>query len=86
MKAGDSVRVLSTPNHHNDLHRVYDMPEKYRWVGESIVPRSFVGKVPGRALGIILEVRDDQLKVLFHGGVIGWISPHFVEIVDPNTL
>ena len=83
---GDSVRVLSVKNHHNDLHRVYDIPDKFRWVGESIVPRSFIGKVPGGSLGIILEIQGEQLKVLFHGGSVGWIKSELVEVVDIHTL
>lgn len=81
MIPGDSIIVKSTPNHHNDLHRVYDMPEKYRWIGESIVPRKFTFKVPGGSLGIILEVQGEQLKVLFHGGLIGWIKNELIEVV-----
>ena len=81
MNPGDSIIVKSTPNHHNDLHRVYDMPEKYRWIGESIVPRKFTFKVPGGSLGIILEVQGEQLKVLFHGGLIGWIKSELIEVV-----
>ena len=81
MIPGDSIIVKSTPNHHNDLHRVYDMPEKYRWIGESIVPRKFTFKIPGGSLGIILEVQGEQLKVLFHGGLIGWIKSELVEVV-----
>lgn len=81
MNPGDSVRVLSIKNHHNDLHRVYDIPDKFRWIGESVVPRSFIGKVPGGSLGIILEIQGEQLKVLFHGGLIGWIKSELVEIV-----
>lgn len=83
---GDSVRVLSVKNHHNDLHRVYDMPDKFRWVGESVVPRSFIFKVPGGSLGIILEIQGEQLKVLFHGGSVGWIKSELVEVVDIHTL
>jgi len=79
---GDSIRVLSAKNHHNPLHRVYDMPEKYRWIGESIVPRKFIFKVSGGTLGIITEVQGEQLKVLFHGGLIGWIKNDLVEIID----
>jgi hypothetical protein len=86
MIPGDSIIVKSTPNHHNDLHRVYDMPEKYRWIGESIVPRKFTFKIPGGSLGIILEVQGEQLKVLFHGGSMGWIKSELVEVVDPHTL
>ena len=81
MNPGDSIRVLSTPNHHNDLHRVYDIPGKYQWVGQSIIPRRFIFKVPGGTLGVILEVQDEQLKVLFHGGSIGWIKSELVEVV-----
>lgn len=81
MIPGDSIIVKSTPNHHNDLHRVYDMPEKYRWIGESIVPRKFTFKVPGGSLGIILEIQGEQLKVLFHGGLIGWIKSELIEVV-----
>lgn len=81
MNPGDSVQVRSTPNHHNDLHRVYDIPVKFRWVGESVVPRSFIGKVPGGTLGIILEIQGEQLKVLFHGGLIGWIKSELIEVV-----
>jgi len=83
---GDSVRVLSVKNHHNDLHRVYDIPVKFRWVGESVVPRSFIFKVPGGSLGIILEIQGEQLKVLFHGGSVGWIKSELVEVVDIHTL
>ena len=86
MNTGDSIRVISVKNHHNDLHRVYDIPDKFRWVGESIVPRSFIGKVPGGSLGIILEIQGEQLKVLFHGGSIGWIKSELVEVVDIHTL
>ena len=82
MIPGDSIIVKSTPNHHNDLHRVYDMPEKYRWIGESIVPRKFTFKVPGGSLGIILEIQGEQLKVLFHGGLIGWIKSELVELIS----
>lgn len=83
---GDSVRVLSVKNHHNDLHRVYDIPDKFRWVGESVVPRSFIFKVSGGTLGIILEIQGEQLKVLFHGGSVGWIKSELVEVVDIHTL
>ena len=83
---GDSIIVKSTPNHPTDLHRVYDIPVKFRWVGESIVPRSFIGKVPGGSLGIILEIQGEQLKVLFHGGSVGWIKSELVEVVDIHTL
>ena len=62
---GDSVRILSNPTHPTNLHRIYDFPEKIRWVGESIVPRSFIGKVPGGSVGLIVECREDQYKVLF---------------------
>lgn len=82
MKVGDSIRVLSVKNHHNPLHRVYDMPEKYRWIGESIVPRKFIAKVPGGTLGIITEIQGEQLKVLFHGGLIGWIKNDLVELIS----
>ncbi len=83
---GDSVRVLSVKNHHNPLHRVYDIPDKFRWVGESVVPRSFIFKVSGGTLGIILEIQGEQLKVLFHGGSVGWIKSELVEVVDIHTL
>lgn len=86
MNLGDSVRVLSVKNHHNDLHRIYDIPDKFRWVGESIVPRYFIFKVPGGTLGIILEIQGEQLKVLFHGGSVGWIKSELVEVVDPQQL
>ena len=86
MNPGDSVRVRSTPNHPTDLHRVYDIPEKFRWIGESVVPRSFIGKVPGGSLGIILEIQGEQLKVLFHGGSMGWIKSELVEVVDIHAL
>ena len=82
MIPGDSIRVLSAKNHHNDLHRVYDIPGKLRWVGESVVPRSFIFKVPGGTLGIITEVQGEQLKVLFHGGLIGWIKNDLVELIS----
>ena len=86
MNPSDSIRVISVKNHRNDLHRVYDIPEKYHWVGESIIPRKFIFKVPGGSLGIILEIQGEQLKVLFHGGLIGWIKSELVEVVDPHTL
>ena len=86
MNPGDSVRVLSVKNHHNDLHRVYDIPGKYQWIGQSIVPRRFIFKVPGGTLGVILDVQDEQLKVLFHGGSIGWIKSDLIEVVDPKEL
>jgi hypothetical protein len=83
---GSTVRVLSVKNHHNPLHRVYDIPEKFRWIGESLIPRSFIFKVPGGTLGIILEIQGEQLKVLFHGGSMGWIKGDLVEVVDPGDL
>ena len=86
MNPGDSIQVRSTPNHPTDLHRVYDIPEKFRWIGESVVPRSFIFKVPGGSLGIILEIQGEQLKVLFHGGSMGWIKSELVEVVDIHTL
>jgi hypothetical protein len=86
LEPGSTIRVLSVKNHHNDLHRVYDIPDKFRWVGESIVPRCFIFKVPGGSLGIILEIQGEQLKVLFHGGSVGWIKSELVEVVDPQQL
>jgi hypothetical protein len=86
MNPGDSIIVKSLRNHHNDLHRVYDIPDVYRWIGKSVVPRSFIGKIPGGSLGIILETKDNQVKVLFQGGLIGWIKNDLVEVVDPQQL
>ena len=86
MIPGDTIQVKVTKNHHNPLHRVYDIPEKYRWVGESIIPRKFIFKVPGGTLGIILEIQGEQLKVMFQGGSTGWISDQLVEIIDPQQL
>jgi hypothetical protein len=78
---GDSVRILSNPTHPTNLHRIYDFPEKIRWVGESIVPRSFIGKVPGGSIGLIVECREDQCKVLFFGGeVFGWVGENKLEL------
>lgn len=85
MIPGDTIQVISLRNHHNPLHWVYDIPETYRWVGESIIPRKFSFKVPGGSLGIILEIQGEQLKVLFHGGSMGWIKSELVEVVDPHT-
>jgi len=82
LNPGDSIRVISIPNHPTDLHRVYDIPDVYRWVGESVVPRKFIFKVPGGTLGIITEVQGEQLKVLFHGGLIGWIKNDLVELIS----
>ena len=80
-KPGDSVRILTLKNHPTNLHRIYDFPEKIRWVGESIVPRSFIGKVPGGSIGIVVEVKSEQCKVLFFGGeVFGWVSENHLEI------
>ena len=86
MIPGDSIQVRSAKNHHNDLHRVYDIPDKYRWVGESIIPRKFTFKVPGGSLRIILEIQGEQLKVMFQGGSTGWISDQLVEVIDPHNL
>ena len=86
MIPGDTIQVISLRNHHNPLHRVYDIPEKFRWVGESIIPRKFSFKVPGGTLGIILEIQGEQLKVMFQGGSTGWISDQLVEIIDPQQL
>ena len=80
-KPGDSVRILTLENHPTNLHRIYDFPEKIRWVGESIVPRSFIGKVPGGSIGLIVECREDQCKVLFFGGeVFGWVGENKLEL------
>ena len=86
MIPGDTVQVISIRNHHNDLHRVYDIPEKFRWIGESIIPRKFSFKVPGGTLGIILEIQGEQLKVMFQGGSMGWINEDLIEVVDPQQL
>ena len=84
MKLGDSVCVKSTPNHHTDLHRVYDIPGKFRWIGDSIVPRSFIGKVPSGQIGIVVELHEEPLvRVLFFGGLCGWISPEFLDVYTP---
>ena len=78
---GDTVRIVTLENHPTNLHRIYDFPEKIRWVGESIVPRSFIGKVPGGSIGIVVEVKSEQCKVLFFGGeVFGWVSENHLEL------
>jgi len=80
-KPGDTVRIVTLKNHPTDQHRIYDFPEKIRWIGESIVPRSFIGKVSGGSVGIVVEVKSEQCKVLFFGGeVFGWISENHLEI------
>jgi hypothetical protein len=78
---GDTVRIVTLKNHPTNLHRIYDFPEKIRWVGESIVPRSFIGKVPGGSIGIVVEVKSEQCKVLFFGGeIFGWVSENQLEL------
>ena len=79
---GNSVRVRSLKNHPTDMHRAYDMPDKFRWVKESIIPQRVVGKVPGGTLGVILEIKDEQCSVLFHGGLCGWIKEDQLEMFD----
>ena len=80
-KPGDSVRILTLKNHPTNQHRIYDFPEKIRWVGESIVPRSFIGKISSGSIGVVIEIKEDQCKVLFFGGeVFGWVSENHLEL------
>lgn len=81
---GDSIITKSLPNHPTNLHRVYDIPTKLQWIGESIVPRCFIGKVPGGQIGIVVEVHPEgNLKVLFPGGLLGWINHENLEPYTP---
>lgn len=78
---GDSVRIRSDPNHPTDMHRIYDFPEKIRRIDGILTPRSFIGKVPGGSIGIVVEVKSEQCKVLFFGGeVFGWVSENHLEL------
>jgi hypothetical protein len=86
-KPGDTVRIVTLKNHPTDQHRIYDFPEKIRWVGESIVPRSFIGKVPGGSIGIVVEIKEEQCKVLFFGGeVFGWVSENQLEQLEIHSV
>lgn len=80
-KPGDTVRIVTLKNHPTDQHRIYDFPEKIRKIDGFLTPRSFIGKVRGGSVGLIVECREDQCKVLFFGGeVFGWVSENHLEL------
>jgi len=78
---GDTVRIVTLENHPTNQHRIYDFPEKIRKIDGFLTPRSFIGKVRGGSVGLIVECREDQCKVLFFGGeVFGWVGENQLEI------
>lgn len=84
MKPGDTISIVFIPNHPTNQNRVYDFPEHVRWNNELPITRTTIGKVPGNQIGLVLEINESQgyCKVLFPGGLIGWISSQKLNLVD----
>lgn len=78
MKPGDLVRPVVPKNHQNPRIRIYDVPHVI--VEEKVYP-SVVGKMEEGSTGLVLEMDEGRVKVLY-GSTIGWVRENLLEVVE----